>query len=96
MPRVQKQTAKQRRYRRAGMSAVRKSTLRVDRTSVEQKLSIIRVLYFITYNGRESLIPQAVELFHTIGEILEGVPPEDLSLHRINKQALLRELALID
>lgn len=96
MPRMQKQTTKQRRNRRAGMSAVRKSTLRVDKTSVEQKLNIIRTLYFITYNNHQSLIPQAVELFHTIGEVLEGVPPEDLSLHQVSKQALLRELALID
>jgi len=78
------------------LSAVRKSTLRVDRTSVEQKLRMLRALYFVSYNSDESLFPQAVELFHTIGEILEGVPPNELSLHHIDKQALLRELAFFD
>jgi len=75
---------------------VRKSTLRVDRTTVEQKLRTLRALYFIAYNSEESLFPQSVELFHTIGEILEGVPPDELSLHRIDKQALLRELEYFD
>lgn len=96
MPRMRTSTKRQKRDRRVGLSAVRKSTLRVDRTSVEQKLRILRALYFIAYNSNDSLVPQSVELFHTIGEILEGVPPEELSLHRINKQALLQELAYFD
>lgn len=96
MPPVRKTTQRQKRNRRAGLSAVRKSTLRVDRTSVEQKLRTLRALYFVSYNSDESLFPQAVELFHTVGEILEGIPPEDLSLCRIDKQALLRELDFFD
>lgn len=96
MPRVQRTSSRQNRNRRAGLSAVRKSTLRVDRTSVEQKLGILRALYFIVYNSDESLFPQSVELFHTIGEVLEGVPPDELSLRHISKQALLRELSFFD
>lgn len=93
MPSVRKTTQRQNRNRRASLSAVRKSTLRVDRTTVEQKLRIIRALYFVAYNSDESLFPQSVELFHTLGEVLEGVPPDELSLHQIDKQALLEELA---
>jgi len=93
MPSVRKTTSRQKRNRRAGLSAVRKSTLRVDRTSVAQKLRIIRALYFVAYNSDESLFPQSVELFHTLGEVLEGVPPDELSLRNISKQALLEELA---
>ena len=75
---------------------MRQSTLRVDRTSVEQKLRTLRALYFVVYNNDESLFPQSVELFHTLGEILEGVPPEELSLRCIDKQALLCELSYFD
>lgn len=96
MPPVRKTTPKQKRNRRAGLSAVRKSTLRVDRTSVEQKLRVLRALYFVVYNNDKSLFPQSVELFHTIGEILEGVPPDELSLQQIDKQALLEELEFFD
>ena len=93
---MRKEAQRRKRNRRAGLSAVRKSTLRVDRTSCDQKLKTLRVLYFIAYNSDESLFPQSVELFHAIGEILEGIPPEELSLCRISKQALLRELDLFD
>lgn len=93
---MRKTTQKQKRHRRAGLSAVRKSTLRVDRTSVELKLRILRALYFIAYNSNESLFPQSVELFHAIGEVLEGVPPKELSLHQLDKQALLQELDFFD
>jgi hypothetical protein len=46
----------------------------------------------LVYNDERSLVPLATELFHTVGEILEGVPPEDLDLHLIDKKALLQEL----
>ena len=75
------------------MSSLRKSSIRANS---EQKLRTIRALYFITYNSEKSLLPQAVELFHAIGEILEGIPPEDLGLHRIDKKALIRELEFFD
>jgi hypothetical protein len=39
------------------------------------------------------MVPLATELFHAVGEILEGIPPEDLDLHLIDKEALLKELS---
>jgi len=54
-----------------------------------QKVRMIRALYIIVFNAEESLIPLATELFHTIGEILEGTPPEELPLHRIPKPTFL-------
>jgi hypothetical protein len=47
----------------------------------------------MVYNAEDSLIPMSVELFHVMGDVLEGIPPEDLSLHRVNKDTFLRELA---
>ena len=67
---------------------VRKVTVR----SPEEKLRTLRALYMLVYNDERSLVPLATELFHTVGEILEGVPPEDLDLHLIDKKALLQEL----
>ena len=68
---------------------VRKITVR----SPEEKLKSIRALYMLVYNDERSMVPLAVELFHTLGEILEGVPPEDLDLHLIDKDAPLKELS---
>lgn len=70
-------------------SPVRKVTVRTP----EEKLRTLRALYMLVYNEERSVVPLSVELFHTIGEILEGVPPEDLDLHLIDKAALLKELA---
>jgi hypothetical protein len=53
---------------------------------------MLRTLYVMLYNGEESIVPLAVELFHTIGEILEGVPAEELEFIRIDKAAFLAEL----
>jgi len=76
---------------------MRKSTFRVlDKTSPEEKLRIIRALYFIVYNHEDSLILQSTELFHVLGEILEGHAPEELNLNNIQKQALLEELEYFD
>jgi hypothetical protein len=47
----------------------------------------------MVYNAEASLIPMSVELFHVLGDVLEGVPPDDLQLHRVNKETFLRELA---
>jgi hypothetical protein len=47
----------------------------------------------MVYNAEDSLIPMSVELFHVIGDVLEGIPPEELSLHRVNKDTFLREFA---
>ena len=53
---------------------------------------MLRALYILLYNGEESIIPLSVELFHVIGEILEGIPAEELELIRVNKAAFLEEL----
>jgi hypothetical protein len=57
-----------------------------------EKLHTIQVLYMMVYNDDRSLIPLATELFHTLGAILEGVPPRNLDLQLIDKEALLQEL----
>jgi len=51
----------------------------------------MRTLYIMVYNNEESIIPLTTELFHVYGEVLEGARPEELSLHRINKEKFLRE-----
>lgn len=62
-------------------------------TSDADKIRMLRTLYMMVYNSEDSLIPQSVELFHVLGDVLEGVPPEDLHLHRVSKETFLRELA---
>ena len=61
-----------------------------------QKLNLLRSLYFIVYNDDRDLHPLSIELFHILGEILEGVSPNDLSLRQINRETLLRELSTYD
>jgi len=78
------------------MSQLRNKTLRGRRNKVvddKQKLDIFRALYYLVYNDNQDLIPLATELFHVLGEILEGTSPRELTLYRINKEELLRELA---
>lgn len=77
------------------MPRVRNKTVRTTRSN-EEKLRIIRALYMLVYNDPISVIPLAVELFHTLGYILEGVAPEELELYQIDKQKLLRELVQAD
>ena len=62
----------------------------------ENRLSVFRTLYYMVYNDDRDLTPLSIELFHVLGEILEGAPPSELSLHRIDKETLLRELAALD
>lgn len=68
---------------------VRKITVR----SPEEKLRTLRALYMLVYNDERSIVPLATELFHTLGEVLEGIPPEELDLHLIDKKMLLKELS---
>jgi hypothetical protein len=63
-----------------------------DATSPEDKLRIIRALYIMVFNSDESLIPLTTELFHTLGEILEGIEPDSLSLNRIDKRTLIQTI----
>lgn len=58
-----------------------------------QKLHVIRTLYFQVYNDDRDLTPLSIELFHILGEILEGTPPGELSLRKISRGTLLRELS---
>ena len=63
-----------------------------DATTPEEKLRAIRALYIMVFNSDESLIPLTTELFHTIGAILEGIKPKDLSLTQIDKRVLLQTI----
>jgi hypothetical protein len=78
------------------MPAMRHKTVRkvarLRSTTDAEKIRMFRTLYVMLYNGDESIIPLAVELFHAIGEILEGVPAEELDLVRIDKSVFLQEL----
>ena len=69
------------------MTRARKPTV-----SCEDKLKRIRALYMLVYNADTPLQPLAIELFHVIGEILEGVTPEEVEMFRIDKHKFLREL----
>jgi hypothetical protein len=80
MPTMRKQT-----FRR--VNSRRKPT-----TSDADKIRMIRTLYMMVYNDEASLLPVSVELFHVIGDILEGLPPDQISLHRISKETFLKEL----
>jgi hypothetical protein len=71
------------------MRTMRNSTLRVGETTPDEQLKILKAMYMVIYNSPEDLIPYALELFHTIGAILEGTPLQQLELHRIDKQRVL-------
>lgn len=81
------------------MPAVRKQAFRRLKSKLRpttndaDKIRMLRILYMMVYNAEDSLIPMSVELFHVLGDILEGVTPEDIPLHRVNKETFLRELA---
>lgn len=55
-----------------------------------EKIRRISALYIVMFNSSESLIPQATELFHTLGEILEGTPLEELRLNTVDKTLFLQ------
>ena len=56
------------------------------------KLRVIRALYILAYTSEKSLVPIAVELFHLLGDILEGTPIGELELHSIDRKELLLTL----
>ncbi len=76
------------------MSQVRYKALRrrLNRatTTDEEKLRALRALFMMVYNSEASLIPLTTELFHVLGDILEGTPPEELRLYRLNKETFLQ------
>ena len=70
--------------------AVRKRSLgRNPQPSVAYKLRAIRALYIVVYNDEQSLIPLSIELFHLLGDILEGKSIAELEMHRINKNKVI-------
>ena len=71
----------------------RRSIGRRQQPSDEDKLKAIRALYIVVYNDVQSLIPLSTELFHLLGDILEGKPLVDLELHRVNKERVLTAFA---
>lgn len=79
--------------------AVRKKTVRPRRNGSKKdthKLNMLRTLYFLVYNDERDLSPLSIELFHVIGEILEGKPPSKLSLYQISREELIQELSVYD
>lgn len=55
------------------------------------KLKAVRALHIVAYNSDEPVEKVALELFYVLGDILEGQNIKDLSLHRINKEDVLKE-----
>ncbi len=55
-----------------------------------EKLRIIRALYIVVFNGDQSLVPQATELFHLLGDIIEGKSIEDLRIRTIDYATFLQ------
>jgi hypothetical protein len=49
----------------------------------------------VAYNSEKSLLLCATELFHLLGDILEGTPPERLVMHQIDKSEVLAELTAL-
>ena len=77
--------------------SVRRMTSKLRKTTSDaEKIRMLRTLYMIVYNDEQSLIPQGVELFHVLGDILEGTSPEELQLHWVNKDTFLAEYALYE
>ena len=62
------------------------------KSSDKDAIKAIRALYITVYNDEKSLLPQAVELFHVIGSILEGTPMKHIDCNIIDKDSVLREL----
>ena len=70
---------------------VRKKTVSAQRqtASAEEVIRTLKAFYIIMYNSEDSLIPLMLELFHLLGDILEGVPAKDLEVKGIDKATLL-------
>ena len=69
------------------------TTLRKIPTDAE-KIRAISTLYMIVFNSEDNLTPLSLELFHLLGEILEGKTPQELSMYRIDKKTFLKELSV--
>ena len=62
-------------------------------TSDVEKVRILRTLYILVYNSDVSIFLLVTELFHILGDILEGVPAEELEFKRIDKELFLKTYA---
>lgn len=57
-----------------------------------QLVKVIRALHIAAMCTPLGIDKTASEFFYSVGDILEGVPPEKLELKIINKEEFLREL----
>jgi len=71
------------------MPQVRNKTLRAVKKNDRNKLNNIRSLYMGVYNSPDSLGPLAIELFHILGEVLEGKELKNIVMHHVPKQKVL-------
>lgn len=76
-----------------GALRMTRTPIRRKRVDPEKTIQAIRALYMTAYNSEKSLLMCSTELFHLLGDILEGVPPERLSMIHIDKSEVLAELA---
>lgn len=74
---------------------LRKITPSTPKISDSEKVRMLRTLYIMVFNSDDSIVPLATELFHIMGEILEGTPAEQLDLNGIDRNRFLQELAEI-
>jgi len=56
------------------------------------KLKAIRALWLTGHNQTDEIEPIALEFFFALGELLEGHPPEQLALSKIDRNNFLKEL----
>ena len=82
------------------MSNVRNKTIRRKvstkmriPTSDVEKIRILRTLYILVYNSDVSIFLLVTELFHTLGDILEGIPVDELEFKRIDQKLFLKTYA---
>jgi len=62
-------------------------------TSDVEKIRILRTLYILVYNSDVSIFLLVTELFHTLGDILEGIPVDELEFKRIDQKLFLKTYA---
>jgi hypothetical protein len=73
-----------------------RSRLNMKTTTAERKkLCAIKALYIVVYNSPKSIYPLTLELFHTIGNILEGDDPLSLNLNKIDSVKYIETYKLL-
>jgi hypothetical protein len=56
------------------------------------KLKRIRALHVTAYSAHVPVEKTSVEFFYCVGDVLEGLKPEELKLSLINRSEFLKEL----